>query len=251
VKPDERFLFDLHGYVVIDDALSANELEEARVAHARLTGETPTSIVSVPMGIEHDDLFLRLAAHPPMLERIRDLVGPHPKLIDNDVVATPLTEQALAWHRGVEPWGYAVEGEQFRCLMAKIIYYLTDCGPGDGPTRLVPGSHKQSVAFPVPEGADADIPGAIELHVRAGSALLFSEALLHAGSPNRSGRIRRLAIYNYGPAFVEHWEGYRPSAQLVARTRGELRELLGAGRVYHAPDPERLAAINRAGAHDA
>ena len=71
-----------------------------------------------------------------------------------------------------------------------------------------------------------------------GSLLVFSEALLHAGSPNRSGKVRRLVIYNYGPSFVSHWEGYEPSRELVERTSGPLRQLLGGGIVYRAPAPE-------------
>ena len=45
-------------------------------------------------------------------------------------------------------------------------------------------------------------------------------------------RIRRLAIYNYGPSFVSHWEGYEPSPGLVERTSGPLRQLLGGGVTY-------------------
>jgi ectoine hydroxylase-related dioxygenase (phytanoyl-CoA dioxygenase family) len=76
------------------------------------------------------------------------------------------------------------------------------------------------------------LPGQLALEARAGSALLFSEAVLHAGSPNRSGRIRRLAIYNYGPSFVEPWQGYRPSDALVERVDGPRRALLGGGVAY-------------------
>jgi ectoine hydroxylase-related dioxygenase (phytanoyl-CoA dioxygenase family) len=229
---EERFLFDLQGFFVVEDVLSPDRLEAVRNAVVRLTGEAPTEVTTVAMPIERDEELLGLAAYEPVLGRVRELVGPQPKLIDNDVVATPSTSFALGWHRGVEPWGFSAETTGFFCLMAKVIYYLTDVGPGDGPTRLVPGSHKQRVPFPIPDDPGADLPGAVELHVRAGSALVFSEALLHAGSPNGSDRIRRLAIYNYGPSFVSHWEGYEPSPALVERTSGPLRQLLGGGITY-------------------
>jgi ectoine hydroxylase-related dioxygenase (phytanoyl-CoA dioxygenase family) len=231
---EERFLFDLQGFFVVEDALPKGRLEAVLDSVVRLTGEAPTEVTTVPMPIERDEELLGLAAYEPVLERIRELVGPHPKLIDNDVMATPRTSFALGWHRGVEPWGFTAESTGFFCLMAKVIYYLTDVGPGDGPTRVVPGSHKQRVPFPIPDDPVADLPGAVELHVRAGSALVFSEALLHAGSPNRSGKTRRLAIYNYGPSFVSHWEGYQPSAALVERASGPLRQLLGGGITYRS-----------------
>ena len=208
-----------------------------REAVIRLTGATPTEFVSVPMAIEREDVLLQLSAHEPVLERIRQLVGPYPKLIDNDVAANPMTSSALGWHRGVPPWGFSAQGDGFSCLMVKVIYYLTDVGPDDGPTRLVPGSHKQQVDFELPGDPLTDLPGTVEIHARAGSALVFSEALLHAGSPNRSGKVRRVAIYNYGPSFVEHWEGYRPTAALVERSSGSLRQLLGGGVVYRNSEP--------------
>jgi ectoine hydroxylase-related dioxygenase (phytanoyl-CoA dioxygenase family) len=232
MTPEERFLFDLQGYVVVEDALDDEGLARALAAHVELTGEAPEDTASVAMPIEHSDTLLSLADHEPVFARVRELVGGHPKLIDNDVVATPKTERTLGWHRGVEPWGYAFQQDRFACLMAKVIYYLTDVGPDDAPTRLVPGSHKQQVPFPLPEDPQAPLPGQLALEARAGSALLFSEALLHAGSPNRSGRIRRLAIYNYGPSFVEPWQGYRPSDALVERVDGTRRALLGGGVAY-------------------
>jgi ectoine hydroxylase-related dioxygenase (phytanoyl-CoA dioxygenase family) len=232
---EERFLLDVQGFFVVEDALPAERLDLVLAAVVRLTGDSPTEFVSVPMAVERDDELLELAAYQPILDRILELVGPKPKLIDNDVAAMPKTSSALHWHRGVEPWGFHADAGRFSCLMAKVIYYLTDVGPGDGPTRVVPGSHKQRVDFPLPTNPLEDLPGTTEIHARAGSALVFSEALLHAGSPNRSGKVRRVAIYNYGPSFVEHWEGYEPSPELIHRTSGSLRQLLGGGVVYRAP----------------
>lgn len=233
----ERFLLDVQGFFLVKDALAGPQLEAVRDAVIRLTGPAPAEFVSIPMAIEREDALLQLSAHEPVLERIRQLVGPYPKLIDNDVAANPITSSALGWHRGVPPWGFSAQGDGFSCLMVKVIYYLTDVGPDDGPTRVVPGSHKQQVDFELPEDPLTDLPGTVEVHARAGSALVFSEALLHAGSPNRSGKVRRVAIYNYGPSFVEHWEGYRPTAALVERSSGSLRQLLGGGVVYGAPEP--------------
>jgi ectoine hydroxylase-related dioxygenase (phytanoyl-CoA dioxygenase family) len=228
----ERFLFDVQGFFLVENALPRARLNEVLEAAIRLTGESPNQFVNVPMAIQHEEALLRLAAYEPMLRRIRRLVGPHPKLIDNDVAANPENASALGWHRGVEPWGFHADSEGFNCLMAKIIYYLTDVGQDDGPTRVVPGSHKQRVPFSLPDDPLADLPGTVEVHAPAGSALVFSEALLHAGSPNRSGKVRRVAIFNYGPSFVEHWQGYRPAAELVETTQGPLRQLLGGGVVY-------------------
>src|SRR5205085_1941271 len=94
---EERFLFDVQGYVIVEDALPPDRLAAVRDAVVRLTGEAPVEVATVAMPIERDEELLRLAAYEPILERIRELVGPHPKLIDNDAVATPRTGFALGW----------------------------------------------------------------------------------------------------------------------------------------------------------
>ena len=67
---------------------------------------------------------------------------------------------------------------------------LNDIGPGDGATMVIPGSHKAN--FPHPDIEDDDygrnpvdgVEGALEVHLNAGDAVLFVDAISH-GSAER------------------------------------------------------------------
>jgi hypothetical protein len=82
---------------------------------------------------------------------------------------------------------------------------LTDIGPGDGATMVIPGSHKSNFVHPnAGEYAKLDrmdtLEGAVEVHLKKGDALLFVDGIMHGGSSrtNTEGE-RRVVIYRYGP----------------------------------------------------
>jgi ectoine hydroxylase-related dioxygenase (phytanoyl-CoA dioxygenase family) len=247
----QRFLFDLHGYLLIEDALSPEEVKKYRDAIYRLAREKvadpsrwdergePQDGLTVHRPIEKDPVFLEIVDHPAVLPVLQQLVGEAPILIDNDAELSPRHSHRKGWHRGVGTHGFFVEDGQFFCTMVKCIWYLSDVRKGENATRIIPGSHKSRIA---PSWADgdraADLPGQVELEVRAGTVLIFSEACLHAGNINPSDRTRVNMYFNYGPSWVQPWEGYRPSERLVSESQGIRRQLLGGGRIYSTTEEE-------------
>lgn len=247
---EQQFLFDLQGFLLLPDALSDDEVKTFRdavydLARPRLapTGDwdvdrdEPRRHVRVPRPIERDARFLHFVDHPLTTPMVRELVGHELVLIDNDVELSPGSNAPAAWHRGAPPSGYSYDGNRFNCTMVKCLWYLSDIGPGDAPTRIVPGSHKSRHDPPGMDSAD-DLPGAVELHARAGTVLVFTEACLHAGTANSTGHTRATMYFNYGPSWVRHWEGYTPSPELVASVSAERRQLLGGGIVYNISDAD-------------
>jgi ectoine hydroxylase-related dioxygenase (phytanoyl-CoA dioxygenase family) len=245
---EQRWLFDLQGFIVVRDVLTPEHCRrlverldavarsERGQEHTDGRGE-PTRRQDVHRLIEKDALFLDMIDHEPVISLIQELVGT-PKLIDHDGILVPRTEESGGWHRGVGPYGFSQTNGHFQCLMVKAFYYLTDVGKDESPTRLVPGSHKATVPHPKVARDDA-VPGMIELETPARSVLIFSEAVLHAGNANRSDKVRKSIVYNYGPSYVEPWEGYRASPELLARDHSPLRrQLLGLGRIYSASEEE-------------
>jgi ectoine hydroxylase-related dioxygenase (phytanoyl-CoA dioxygenase family) len=238
---EQRFLFDLNGFIVVRKALSDDEITRYRDGIYRLAKEDLPADRWDESGepldrfrvrpIDRDPIFLDLVDHPLSLPLIQTLVGGPGILIDNDVELTPRNSPVLGWHRGIGTYGYALDDAGFHCTMVKCIWYLTDCGPGEGPTRIVPGSHKSLIEPPAYEQADGP-PGTIEMVVEAGDLLVFTESCLHAGNLNSSPRVRANMYYNYGPSWVQPWEGYRASPELVASTSGDRRQLLGGGRIW-------------------
>ena len=44
--------------------------------------------------------------------------------------------------------------------------------------------------------------------------------------------------FNYGPSWVQPWEGYRPSERLVAEAGGIRKQILGGGRIYSTTEED-------------
>jgi Phytanoyl-CoA dioxygenase (PhyH) len=128
-----------------------------------------------------------------------------------------------------------------------MLMAMTDIGPGDGATMVVPGSHKSNIRHPqtVPlemRGEDISIngvAGAIEAHLNKGDALLFVDAIAHGSArrTNLEGE-RRVASYRYGPSWGYFRYPYRPSEALLTRLTPERRAVVQPhGEVIVPPTP--------------
>ena len=128
---------------------------------------------------------------------------------------------------------FHVQNQEFNCGMINIIMALSDIGPDNGPTMVIPGSHKSNFRNPDfdPEKIKArnkaadNATGAIEVHLKAGDALLFVDALNHGAKRTISGE-RRTVIYRYGPSWGFFRDGYRPSKELLTRLTPERRKIV-------------------------
>ena len=93
----------------------------------------------------------------------------------------------------------------FRCGQVNMLLALSDIGPGDGGTMVIPGSHKANFIHPnVKKGWDEtqkidDVEGAIEVHLKRGDALLFVDAMSHGATTRTNPGERRVVIFRYGP----------------------------------------------------
>ena len=68
--------------------------------------------------------------------------------------------------------------------------------------------------------------GSIEIHMRAGDALLFVDCCTH-GSANRvNDGERRAVVYRYGPSWGNFRHGYHPSPELLERLTPERRQIV-------------------------
>ena len=83
-------------------------------------------------------------------------------------------------------------------LMA-VCYQLSDVNPGDGGYACIPGSHRAN--YPCPEDVrrlEAHPEWFKHLPLKAGSALVFTEALTHGTVPWTGSHERRTLLYRYG-----------------------------------------------------
>ena len=126
------------------------------------------------------------------------------------------------------------EPPEWSCTLVSIILALSDIGPGDGATVLVPGSHKSVFEHPghtalgggmVAEGSL--VRGAKEMYLKAGDAVIFNDHLLHGAAARINAGQRRMVCFRYLPQHNStNRFGYQPSTELMGRLSPRRREIL-------------------------
>ena len=153
-------------------------------------------------------------------------------------------------HEGTKRTQFRFYNGQFHCGQINILMALTDIGPGDGGTMVVPASHKAH--FPHPdsekhrmrgEAPSVDgVEGAIRIDMDAGDVLLFVDAICHGSAERVNAGERRIIVFRYGPSWGNFRHGYRVSNELVARPN--------AGALANRASPDATGAQLESGDHD-
>ena len=233
----DDFLFDLNGFLVLEDAVAPDLLARLHAEFDAFPRELPRGgwhrgaqrrDYTADTGYElHQAValggpFEELVDHPSWIELARHYAGEEDSyvsglFIDESIASTRTSgghhPVHSGGHRGALRGRYLFEHGVFRCGQVNVLLALTDVGPGDGPTMVVPGSHKSNLPHPL-AGDYArgdrmdDLPGAVAVHLRAGDALLFVDGLMHGGSSRTTPGERRVVIYRYGPIWGASRFGY-------------------------------------------
>lgn len=253
--PLDDFLFDLRGYLVLENAVEQELLDELNRTfdefpdlepmewwgNAQRRDYTRDTGYELHNCVEAGAPFERLIDHPGWIHLIRHFCGDEQSyteglFIDECIASIRRSGGHHPVHsggyRGSLRGAYGFKDGLFRCGQCNIILALTDVGPGDGPTMVVPGSHKSN--FPHPNSGDYargdrmdNLEGAVPVHLNKGDALLFVDGLMHGGSSrtNTDGE-RRVTIYRYGPSWGATRFGYGYSQALLDRLTPEQRKIL-------------------------
>ena len=231
LTPMQEYLFDLNGYLVLKGAISADDVAEmnatydaiaaANIEGAGWFGRVGVNNVGRQEGMIFDSstkrgpVWEKLVDHPAWFNKVAHFVGSDdPENFDNhhgllfiDECFGTIRRKGGAQrmhsggHVGTIRTQYRYHAGKFHCGQIVILMALTDIGPGDGATMVVPGSHKSNIKHPqtVPlemRGEDISIDGvagAIECHMKKGDALLFVDAIAHGSArrTNSGGRAPR------------------------------------------------------------
>jgi ectoine hydroxylase-related dioxygenase (phytanoyl-CoA dioxygenase family) len=218
VSIEERFLFDLQGFLILRGVLSADECacladrlqalefqefaDEWQAALAPGVNGRPTREQQVLHQIRYNGLprldaaFDRLIDHPGVLPYVQAFVG-EPQLINTWSIAKSQHCPRGGWHRGVPTTDYSYKDGVIRSRMFNTVYFLTDNGLDDGCMVALPGSHKSNFDLAWRDYTGLETPGVVPVLGKAGDVLIFSEALMHDGLPKSSEGIRVNLYYNY------------------------------------------------------
>lgn len=239
------------GYLVLENALSPNELEAARraadAAEAAWRADPSRPGTRIPEFLEiegileYDPVFFDLAVHPRIFPLIREMLTEDIALIDHAYYITPPggVLDGEAWHTDVRKRVPGVH-HAGSTMMVRAMIALDDIPEDGGATLVLPGTHRQPDGTPIPRVATPeDMPGAVALTCKAGTAYFFNGNLVHSPGTNRSAATRRVLLFNYGHKWMRMWAGHEPSARLAASASTPLRrQLLGLTPPYRGPEAE-------------
>lgn len=225
VTAEEKFLFDLQGFILLKGVLSpeecrryrgiidANEAktfdDEKQRERLNRTGRpcqptlarNPTNVRLNGL-LRMDPAFHALIAHPrvaPYLESF--MQGPDrcdgPQLGNTWSISKFKGDEPMGWHRGVAPFHYSYRNGRIFTSMLNTVWFLTDNGPDDGCLVALPGGHKSNLDLEWHRYHGLAMPGSRAITGEAGDVLLFSETLLHNGLNKTTPGKRTNLYYNY------------------------------------------------------
>lgn len=224
--PDESAQLERDGYVHLRAVLDASEV-------AQLRREIDEVFATVPPERLRDDkvqfryeMFNRSAAcqavltKPAILRVIEPLLGDDCHVIANTAWRNPEAFEGGPWHCDAGPHVPRPEGIEWDDRIPYPVFavaahvYLDPCSRADGPTAVVPGSHRSGRLAPFDQMTAEDLtydgrPPAL-FEVDAGDVVLFASDAWHRGFPAGPG--------GRGRYFLQVHFGRRDIAQRVRST---------------------------------
>lgn len=255
-EPNELddYLFDLRGYLLLENAVDAEHVADLNRAFdafpdlewGQWAGNVQRYDNNGKAGVELQNIveggepFERLIDHPSWVNLARHYCGDEKSytqglFIDECFASIRRSGGYFAVHsggfEGSTRGQFRYKDGLFRCGQVNVLLALTDVGPGDGGTMIIPGSHKSNLPHPHfaeyrKQNPMDTLEGAIEVHLKAGDAILFVDGLSHGASSRTNPGERRVVIYRYGVSWGNTRHGYRYSDELLARLTLERRKIL-------------------------
>ncbi|MBA3707424.1 MAG: phytanoyl-CoA dioxygenase family protein [Planctomycetes bacterium] len=240
-----RFLRE--GYLVIPAVISRDACAMFRGEVDRIFDEVPCTAEDQGYGewlrVKLFQYSREIASHmdlSPVIDVVEAVLGANCHLISNNVVRNDRRYAISEWHVDEEvlfPLPNGVEHDErveLPCLSLNSQWYLTDVGPDDGPTQVVPYSHRSGRMPPPTDPARQPSygkHGAVSLLAKAGDVVLQHAQIWHRGAPVLSDRTRYMMQYSYGRrCFSQRFHpftGYRVPEHVLAAATPRQRRLLG------------------------
>jgi ectoine hydroxylase-related dioxygenase (phytanoyl-CoA dioxygenase family) len=243
---DERYLFDLNGYLIVRNVLTSEEVAAANAAidsHAedfvardddglrnaipgtKMYGSGPSRQdlgQVLEWGIDDSRVFRTILAHPRLVPVFHGILGKGYRLDHLPfVISQDHGAEGFRLHGGTidcetgeynHNLAYHCQHDTIRCHLLGCNVILTDHNPGDGGFCIVPGSHKSN--FKMPSGmVDGECYSEYiqQPATKAGDVILFSEGTVHGALPwTPPNRPRRVCLYRFAPATHAYGRSYHP-----------------------------------------
>jgi ectoine hydroxylase-related dioxygenase (phytanoyl-CoA dioxygenase family) len=234
MTPEEKFRFDLQGYLVVKHVLNAAELAALNVIAER---ESPTRSGELTYGrvfraSAWGPPYQALIDHPRIVPYLLELVGPRFRLDHDYCIFTTKGGTGQELHGGEgdanpDHW-YRYRDGVMRNGLTVVTYCLTRANGGDGGFCCIPGSHKSHFV----RNLAADVREyrrrpdyVVQPPLEAGDVVIFTEALVHGTAPWMADHERRALLYKYSPGHSAWMGEYYDAREYGALTEQQKRIL--------------------------
>ncbi|MDX1428697.1 MAG: phytanoyl-CoA dioxygenase family protein [Rhodothermales bacterium] len=221
MNEEQKYLFDLQGYIVIKNLLPKHLIDECNEVLSRIEAlepdQYPSSVIQskertdselyVSNIVEADPVFHRLIDIPEVLDVVRE-VSLGLFRLNHTYAIYRWGEGYTYMHMGATPLHpkatYTCQNGQIFSLLTKAVFPMLNHRPEDGCFAVIPGSHKACFKRPWGDHPDEN-PPLVPVAAGPGDAVVFSEALAHGSMVNTSGRPRRTVFYCYSVGYMPDW----------------------------------------------
>jgi ectoine hydroxylase-related dioxygenase (phytanoyl-CoA dioxygenase family) len=245
ITPQERYMFDVQGYIVIKDVLDAQTVElmrqdmaKAGIAHAEDQPGATRFGDFLKWGKAWRDLIDQPRIFPFLMELLGDKFRlDHAYGMAMRVTGKPPVEGGEMHHEAdMYTYGcyYLNNGRQMHNGLIVVSYALTDIQENAGGFICIPGSHKASVPMPREFHSMKGNPMFKQIPQKAGDVLIFTESLVHGTMPwtSTTGE-RRSVLLKYCPGYMQ-WSSGIPAGSIPELTERQAK-ILSAALVHQRP----------------
>jgi ectoine hydroxylase-related dioxygenase (phytanoyl-CoA dioxygenase family) len=240
----ERWRFDLHGYLVLEQAVAPEDVERmvelceewhglddddlpAPLRTYRDASTKPTTPRSINLVEYVDEVFQRLVLNRDIMRVVLELTDNAPMHLGCALTRNTRQSDPLAFHGGVSGGLHhpandyqAADGKVFATFLNAGVS-LVDVPPGTG-FVCIPGSHKAHFPRPAEVDITAGPPVVDNVSVKAGDVVLFTEALCHGALRWTQETPRRTVFVRYSTSYAS----WSPTAGPLEEYRDRLPEAL-------------------------
>ena len=263
------YMFDLYGYLILEQAISKEDLAEMnqwvdskwdKVEHpnpgtdivaSSWLGNVQTHSYGLDDGVNFQHIveggpaFERLIDHPRWLPLVTKYVNPvnglsiHENLLN---VRGPGRIPLHSFRRTCTPVLFLLSARKHWGVDGRPNQPADGPGrhwTGDGPTAVIPGSHRTTEIHPrlIRDGkgivsahdereAASTAYGTKEVYLKAGDALFFTDSITHGSAERINPGYRRVIIYRYSPRYLRTRFNYNFSGELLGRLNEQARSIL-------------------------
>ncbi|MDA1192688.1 MAG: phytanoyl-CoA dioxygenase family protein [Candidatus Poribacteria bacterium] len=194
---EQKFVFDLKGYLLIPEVLTADEIADLKTYIDTLR----TNRDSLP---PHERGFPGGASqilidHPVVMDVLHTIIGQDVRMESSWFTYRNKGDGGPPPHgggRNVNPmFNYQTHNGSIYAALTRVVFELNEVKKGEGGTLFMPGSHK--AAFGVPE-SHRDVESWLfeDYDCPPGSMIVFTENLGHSGVTWKNPDRPRIAIFN-------------------------------------------------------